>query len=160
MPLCGTAYLTKKENPTIAKIFIYKYRGGSCVLLYTNARVITHYISMARTIYNAISGNRAGICQNHSFGDGCVFCCHSHSPLSGADTACLGLWYSNTHPPWRQHTIPPLVWTHEIVCGCKHWSFCNAQHRRCGGRWICITAAKTWARQAPLERQPACFQSR
>jgi hypothetical protein len=36
-----------KENPAIANMFIYKYRG-SCVLLYTNARVITHYISMAK----------------------------------------------------------------------------------------------------------------
>ena len=137
----------KKRRTQPLPKYLYISIGGSCVLLYTNARVITHYISMARTNITETWKSIQGISTTIRLGMGGVFCCHSHSPLPGAGTACLDLVFEYQLTMAAAHTIPPLVWTHEIVVvviivflQCTRWMM----------RWrICLTAAKTWARQTP-----------
>jgi hypothetical protein len=83
--------LQKKKNPTIVKMFIYEYRGKLCTFINHQSSNYPLY-TYSENIYNRIQEHRAGICQNHSFGDGGVFSVATHiAHLRGADTTCLDL---------------------------------------------------------------------
>ena len=107
MPLCGTAYLTKQRRTQPSPIcLLYKYRG-SCVLLYTNARVITHYISMARApIYNGIRGIGQAFDKTIRLGNGCVFSVATHiAPFRGWQSIFDGIQIPTHHAssiPYRR----------------------------------------------------------